>query len=288
MLRRAVALHAHHRPFRSPHLARAEGPSVWCDVYTMTVNETPPDDRDARIVALVGVIRTAEAELSHLTGDQVDAKALGDGAGSIMLPDDQRQLLEREAAHRAVAAELQGMLNAVPAHIALLDADGVIVAVNEAWRKFGEANGLSGATVGVNYLDVCDGATGACSDEARPASDGIRRVLRGEVELFTLEYPCHSPDQRRWFPLMVTPVFTHRGGAVVTHVDVTARWLAEETLRASEARLRETQRIAGLGSWGPRPDLRRPLVGGRGGAALRSRAGRAPRNARRIPRVCPS
>ena len=31
------------------------------------------------------------------------------------------------------------------------------------------------------------------------AAEGIRRVLCGEQEHFSLEYPCHSPDIQRWF-----------------------------------------------------------------------------------------
>src|SRR5690606_14886750 len=65
--------------------------------------------------------------------DQIDAVALGDQDGDILLPRGQRELLEREAAEREAAAALQSTLDAVPAHIALLDARGVIQAVNEAW-----------------------------------------------------------------------------------------------------------------------------------------------------------
>ncbi len=208
-----------------------------------------PGDAHDRIQALIDVIRQAETELRALAGDQIDAVALGEQDGYLLLPRGQRQLLEREAAEREAAATLQSTLDAVPAHIALLDSQGVIKAVNESWRRFGKANGLAAGLVGLSYLETCDGATGDCSDEARDAAEGIRRVLRRETELFSLEYPCHSPDQRRWFRLMVTPVLGGSGGVVVTHVDVTARRLAEDAIRASEARLRETQRIAGLGSW---------------------------------------
>ena len=53
---------------------------------------------------------------------------------------------------------LQAALDALSAHIAVLDADGTIRAVNAAWRRFADANGFRGARFGVgsNYLDVCE------------------------------------------------------------------------------------------------------------------------------------
>ena len=44
--------------------------------------------------------------------------------------------------------------------MALLDAHGVIVAVNKAWLAFGAVNGgdFARSGMGMSYLDVCDGA----------------------------------------------------------------------------------------------------------------------------------
>ncbi|MCX5747648.1 MAG: PAS domain-containing protein [Proteobacteria bacterium] len=133
----------------------------------------------------------------------------------------------------------RAILDALPAHIALVAPDGVILVVNEAWKRFGVANVLASADflVGQNYLDVCDRSHGGCSDEAAEVATGIRRVLRGELHEFSLEYPCHSPLEHRWFRLIVTPLLADaRAGAVVMHIDVTARRLAlEETARTNRA-----------------------------------------------------
>ena len=150
------------------------------------------------------------------------------------------------------AGEQSAILNALPAHIALVDAEGVIRSVNEAWRRFGQANALrhEGLGVGINYLAVCDAAKGASSEEAGSVAEGIRRVLRSETPEFSLEYPCHSPTERRWFRLMVAPLDDRPpGGAIVMHVNVTERRLAEERLRESLARSTEAEGIAHLGSW---------------------------------------
>ena len=142
---------------------------------------------------------------------------------------------------RTLSENQAAILNALPAHVALLDAHGVVVAANEAWRRFGSDNGVppGGEIIGTSYLEVCDHAVGECAEEARAVGDGIRQVLRGQTPEFSLEYPCHAPHERRWFRVMVTPVRdVEPGGAVVTHVDVTQRKLAEDALRASETHLR--------------------------------------------------
>src|SRR5690606_26471325 len=93
--------------------------------------------------------------------------------------------------------------------------------------------------VGSSYLEACDRATGDCAREAVAAAIGLRGVLRGELPIFTLEYPCHSPRQQRWFRLMVSPLGSKPPlRAVVMHVDVTERRLAEQALRQSERHYR--------------------------------------------------
>lgn len=220
---------------------------------------------DTRIAQLVRILREAEEELQALTGGQLDAVVSG-GQAPDLLRDAQAQLRVSEAAQRALAETQMGVLNALPAHIALLDSRGVIVVVNEAWRRFASANVLQSSDffVGQNYLGVCESAHGECADEAQAVAAGIRKVLSGELKVFTIEYPCHSPTEKRWFRLMVTPLSEAPGtGAVVMHVNVTERRLAEEILREKEReqrrlaeeltiethRLHESQAVANVGSW---------------------------------------
>jgi diguanylate cyclase (GGDEF)-like protein/PAS domain S-box-containing protein len=142
----------------------------------------------------------------------------------------------REAARRqAVQAQKDSeafnisVLDSMVQHIAVLDAQGVIVAVNRAWRRFAVMNDapeLIGHSVGLNYLDVCGAAhkhvfgakAGAIEAEA-----GIRAVLAGTQPEFHIEYPCHSPGQQRWFQMRVTPLQGSRPGAVIAHENITER-----------------------------------------------------------------
>lgn len=92
-------------------------------------------------------------------------------------------------------------LDGLPTQVVVLDPSGTIQYVNEAWQRFSSSNAgqRHSSGVGQNYLAVCDAATGLFSYEAVAAASGIRAVLRGDQAEFSLDYPCHAPDQHRWF-----------------------------------------------------------------------------------------
>jgi len=139
-----------------------------------------------------------------------------------------------EAAIRASKAFTSAILDSVTSEIAVLEQDGTIVAVNDAWRRFALQSGAASgrlspqSQVGTNYLSVQetsgDNAIDATSLGAR---DGIRGVLNGSLPSFTLEYPCHSPQQQRWCTLSVTPLGLGDGRVVIAYGDITQRIEAE-------------------------------------------------------------
>jgi excisionase family DNA binding protein len=150
--------------------------------------------------------------------------------------EDFLQHSERPVAPRE---RLRPLLDVLPAHVAVVDESGTIVAVNEAWKRFAEANGgdLRQVGEGVNYLEVCDSAKGEQSKGATAFAEGLRSVLSSGREEFTLEYPCHSPDERRWFVGRVRR-FPDNGTnlAMVSHESITDRKLLEERLEYREER----------------------------------------------------
>jgi signal transduction histidine kinase len=146
--------------------------------------------------------------------------------------------LEREQAAKEEEAqrsqELQQTLDSLSAHIAILDESGEIMAVNGVWRAFAEANGGDPRKVseGANYLRVCESAASLNAGESAAFAEGIRDVLSGRRESFEMEYPCHSPTERRWFIGRVTPFFCNeKPWAVVAHENITERKMAEEALQ---------------------------------------------------------
>ncbi|MCA3003833.1 MAG: hypothetical protein IOD15_00550 [Phycisphaerales bacterium] len=133
--------------------------------------------------------------------------------------------------------------DAVGANVAVLDQSGRIVLTNRAWSVFAADNG-GGARcgIGVNYIHICRAASGSASLEGRPAADGISAVLNGETERFELEYPCHGPDEERWFLLIATPIrLPDFSGAVVAHAESTRgreRFVASRVLEDAHSELR--------------------------------------------------
>ena len=107
------------------------------------------------ISALIEVLHATDRRLDELLGGEVDSVTDQQGR-TIMLRRAQGALRLAENARQAA------ILNALAPHIALVDRRGVIVSVNESWRHFADANGLTGGAhaVGLNYLDVCDGVNG--------------------------------------------------------------------------------------------------------------------------------
>ena len=137
-----------------------------------------------------------------------------------------------------------GVIDAIPDSLAVLDRNGTILAVNNAWRRFGRQNGLRWSAYGVgrSYLnpllyairrDPADypESVGSENDAAKTA-ELMQAILDAEEHQITFEYPCNSPRETRWF-LMRACRFETRFGPriVVTHTNITKRKLAEIRLQ---------------------------------------------------------
>jgi PAS domain S-box-containing protein len=136
-------------------------------------------------------------------------------------------------------------VNALSANIAILDENGFILRTNRSWQVFAASNGLSSNPdlIGANYLSICDQATGEWAEEAPIAASGIRDVIAGRRDAWQLEYPCHSPDEQRWFRMRVTR-FEDSGPpvrVVVAHENITEQKTAEESMRLFPSRLLAAQ-----------------------------------------------
>ncbi|MDX1588803.1 MAG: PAS domain S-box protein [Oleiphilaceae bacterium] len=131
------------------------------------------------------------------------------------------------------------MMDAVPANVVLLDGNGVIIETNAYWRKFARDNdyGQEHWGLGENYLEVCRSANQDSqeAEDAAAVSHGLEQVLRGKVRGFAYEYPCHSKNTKRWFRMLAEALSyseinnsANQGRAVVMHLDITERKLAEK------------------------------------------------------------
>ena len=127
-------------------------------------------------------------------------------------------------------------LDALSARIAILDDAGSILAVNQAWRVFSDGNLAKGSDLkvyeGVNYLSVCETSKGQNFDEGLLIAAGIRAVMCGKQKEFSLEYTCHSSEEKRWFNVHVSRFqFKDSLRIVVAHENITERKQMEDLLR---------------------------------------------------------
>jgi len=124
------------------------------------------------------------------------------------------------------------VLNSLDEQIAVIDNSGNIIDVNFAWNKFGLENGLRAkhACSGLNYLQTLADSVTRGDSLAAVALEGISDVLQGKSPAFNFEYPCHSPEEERWFMMKITPLHDDPAKSlfVISHHNITLRKLAEQ------------------------------------------------------------
>jgi diguanylate cyclase (GGDEF)-like protein/PAS domain S-box-containing protein len=154
-----------------------------------------------------------------------------------------------EDALRKSQAFAQSTIDALCSHICVLDETGTIVSVNRAWRNFARANQPGSSSEvdpqdsgspddfaeGINYLDVCDSVLGDDAGEASTVAAAIRAILKGDRDQISLEYPCHSPQEKLWFLCRISRFSTPPAPQVVIeHINITKRKRAEDALAERE------------------------------------------------------
>jgi PAS domain S-box-containing protein len=140
--------------------------------------------------------------------------------------DLHRATLQRERSEAALRESerfTRATLDAIDAQIAVLDADGVVMAVNRAWRaRLHPLLGDTGACdVGSNYLFFCDGVRGERAREVARVAEAVRAITAGEREECLIESVV--PDDGSVLVTRVTR-FASRGPMrlVVAHQDLSA------------------------------------------------------------------
>ncbi|MBB3054721.1 PAS domain S-box protein [Mucilaginibacter gotjawali] len=153
---------------------------------------------------------------------------------------------------REVLETQTAILDALPPHICVLNENGDIIAVNESWKRFARENKLKMPHFGLgyNYIAVTEKTTGEEAVTAKKMSKGIQTIMAGEAGEFSLEYPCDSHAEKRWFQAVVAPLNDKKHkGAVIVHINITDRKLAEQNRFHSEQRYRQIVETAQEGIW---------------------------------------
>lgn len=156
----------------------------------------------------------------------------------------QEAIKASEEFNRAVLASLKN-------YVAILDKNGTILAVNEAWEKFAHqqsgVTSLAGLGPGVNYLEECRRSIQSPGDFAAQILDGIQSVLDGKGDTFSLEYPCDSPLESRWLLMKAVPFRNPGGGVVISITDISGRKAAELEAQLRREELAHITRIVTVG-----------------------------------------
>ncbi len=142
------------------------------------------------------------------------------------------------------------VIDSLSAHICVIDGNGEIIAVNKAWRRFSTANPPVDGNIaeGANYLAICDNATGEDAETAGIFAAGIRAVLQGQSDMFSLEYPCHSKDEQRWFMGRVTRLTEEEHGhAVIAHENISEQKLLEKEKLFLQTQINQMEKSESLG-----------------------------------------
>ncbi|TAH40370.1 MAG: PAS domain S-box protein [Bacteroidetes bacterium] len=134
---------------------------------------------------------------------------------------------------------LGDVLNSLSSHIAIIDENGFIAAVNKAWKIFSVTNGVNPENygTGINYLDISNQVSGPYAEHGNRFSVALKEVLSGNMKYFSMIYPCHSSTELIWFKAVITPLQSNLiSGAVISHRDMTEKILAKEELKKNETK----------------------------------------------------
>lgn len=129
--------------------------------------------------------------------------------------------------HQDPKAILRALLDGLSDEAVVLDAQGKIVMTNQAWQQHSQTLGPqpdpSTPEQAFNELELASRGHSPHKHTSR-AVQGIRDVLSGDIEAFSLTYACHTPDAQIWFTMTVTPVLWEGDtGVLITHTDTTPR-----------------------------------------------------------------
>ena len=104
---------------------------------------------------------------------------------------------------RKIEVFARSALNFASPRIAIMDKDGTIILVNEAWRAAANLNPPLHKTTalceGANYLEILDKVKGLEKENARETASAIRDLATNPGKKFVFKYPCHTPSKKHWF-----------------------------------------------------------------------------------------
>ncbi len=147
-----------------------------------------------------------------------------------------REKAAADEALRGSESLKRGILDSLASHIAVLDGNGVIVAVNRQWTDSDNVRaqlGLGDAATGANYLQILQEAADRGSTFAQARIESLRAVIARERRVASIEYPVSSGTATRWFLARAMPMEGSEHGVVISHTDITDQVIAHAALQSA-------------------------------------------------------
>ena len=137
----------------------------------------------------------------------------------------------------------QATLDSLSSYICVLDETGYIININKAWQENAIPNSifLPQVSTGINYLQQIKNNQRKNIIETSEIVVGIKDVISGLKDQFTLEYLCNAKNEDKWFIIKVNPFEASQTlprKVVISHTDITSRKKVEIALKESEERYR--------------------------------------------------
>ena len=178
---------------------RKDGSTFWNE---MTIS--PVYDENHRITHYTGVVRDITAR-KIMEDERMRAK----------------MQLERDTLN-------QSILNALPLDLAVINSQGVVLALNHPQQAFNSVDSeavfdpLFPTVEGAHFLAQDGEANNASLNPYRKqAAQGLSLVLEGGANYFRLEYPIDTSAHTRWSSITISPLGREQQGAIVAHQDIT-------------------------------------------------------------------
>jgi two-component system NarL family sensor kinase len=212
-----------------------------------TLGEVMPDlvEEDVAMPLRQAIDRQAPFHIEHRSAAksghwiEVHGYPWADGQ-SIFFRDITRRKTAEDGLRRA-QAQLQATMDALSAHIVVVDESGIITAANAAWRRVGREDGHAGARhrLGSHYLAACH--AGIASSDFKTMAQGLRTVVDGKKPEFRMHYSRQAHGRTAWFQLRASSFEESGRRIVIAQEDVTDITRAEAELNELAGRLLRVQ-----------------------------------------------
>ncbi len=153
-------------------------------------------------------------------------------------------------ARRAIVQLHSALLASLQDHVAILDGNGIVLEVNDSWRRYAETSKVPlfhRVRAGEHYLAACRSAAEHGDALAAGVLAGVTSVLSRVRRRFEIEYEQDHDSRQEVYVMSVEALERYDGGAVVTRSNVTAHRQAQREIEEQRRELSHLARVAVLG-----------------------------------------